>query len=164
MREVVDRATLALAILLWLSVFLVGTLVNSGPYRARFASLGGSLNAIVGDGLIVGVTYTLTNIGILCILASLLGALAAEANLGVDGEKPGEQDTTAPRASAILRGFLVYLALIAGVLMFGDTPAEPTQTQYVRLAGVTSLLGFTVNYRPGLFARLFARLSKIFEK
>ena len=31
----------------------------------------------------------------------------------------------------ISRGFLVYLALIAGVLILGDDPAQPTQKGYV---------------------------------
>jgi hypothetical protein len=150
-----DRFVIGITVIMWLTVFLLGTLVNSAPYRERFAGF---------TGMIVGLTYTLTNVGVLCLLASLLGSLGAEANLGVDGDTPMDQDTSAPRTSAILRGFLVYLALLAGVLVFAETPAGPTQTQYVRLAGVTSLLGFAVNYRPALFATLFTRLSKLFER
>jgi hypothetical protein len=161
---VLQHGTMAVTVLVWLGMFLVGTMVNSAPYRARFASLGGSFGEIVSDGLIVGITYTLTNIGLLCLLASVLGSLGATANLGADGEADPERDTTAPLVSAILRGFLIYLALLAGVLILGTTPAEPTQTQYVRLAGVTSFLGFAVSYRPELFAGLLARAGKVFEK
>jgi len=162
--RVLDRILLGLTVLVWLSVFLLGTLVNSAPYRDRFAGFTGSFLGIVGDGVVVGFTYTLTNVGILCLLASLLGSIGATANLGVDADAATDQDTSSPRTSAILRGFLIYLALLAGVLMFAETPAGPSQTQYVRLAGVTSLLGFAVNYRPALFATLFTRLSKLFEK
>src|SRR5882757_6963011 len=107
--KVTDRLMLGVTIGSWLSVFLLGTLVNSAPYRDRFAGFTGSLLEIVGDGVVVGITYTLTNVGILCLLASLLGSFGASANLGVDGDALGEQDTTAPRVSAVLRGFLVYL-------------------------------------------------------
>ena len=162
--RVFDRCISAFTIVLWLGVFLLGTLVNSAPYRERFAGFTGTPLDVVSDGLIVGLTYTLTNVGLLCLLASLLGSLGASANLGVDSDAAMDQDTSAPRTSAILRGFLVYLALLAGVLVFADSPAGPTQNQYVRLAGVTSLLGFAVNYRPALFATLFARLSKLFER
>ena len=162
--RVFDRILLGFAIVIWLGVFLLGTLVNSAPYRDRFAGFSGDFLGIVGDGVIIGLTYTLTNVGILCLLASLMGSIGASANLGVDADAAAEQDTSSPRTSAILRGFLIYLALLAGVLMFAETPAGPSQTQYVRLAGVTSLLGFAVNYRPALFATLFTRLSKLFEK
>lgn len=162
--RVFDRCVIGTTIVAWISVFLLGTLVNSAPYRERFAGFDGSLLGVVGDGVIVGLTYTLTNVGILCLLASLLGSLGATANLGVDADAAMDQDTSAPRTSAILRGFLVYLALLAGVLVFAESPAGPTQTQYVRLAGVTSLLGFAVNYRPALFSTLFTRLSKLFER
>jgi hypothetical protein len=159
-----ERLVLALAVLAWMTVFLLGTLVNSAPYRDRFAGFTGEPLSVVGDGVIVGLTYTLSNVGFLCLLASLLGSFGATANLGVDCEGEIEEDRSAPRISALLRGFLVYLALLAGVLVFAETPAAPTQTQYVRLAGVTSLVAFAVNYKPALFATLFTRLSKLFEK
>jgi hypothetical protein len=162
--RVFDRIVLGVTVFLWLTVFLLGTLVNSAPYRERFAGLDGAFFGIVGDGVVVALTYTLSNVGLLCLLASLLGSIGASANLGVDADAAAEQDTSAPRTSAILRGFLVYLSLLAGVLMFAETPAAPSQTQYVRLAGVTSLVSFAVNYRPALFATLFTRLSKLFEK
>ena len=93
----------------------------------------------------------------------VLGALAARASLGTDGEGESGQDTTSPRNSALLRGFMVYLALIAGVLMFGDDPAAPTQKQYVRLAGFMSLVAFVINYRPSLFGKLLQRAGATLE-
>jgi len=159
-----DRFVMGITVILWMGIFLLGTLVNSGPYRERFAGFTGDPVSVVGDGVIVALTYTLSNVGFLCLLASLLGSIGATADLGIDGATDDQQDTTAPRTSALLRGFLVYLALLAGVLVFAETPANPTQTQYVRLAGVTSLVAFAVNYKPALFAMLFSRLSKVFDK
>jgi hypothetical protein len=159
-----DCVVLAVTIVLWLATFLIGTLVNSAPYRTAFSELRGTVLDVVANGAVVGVTYTLTNVCLLCLFASLLGSFGAAAKLGVDGEKCQGMDTTAPRISALLRGFLVYLALIAGVLMFGDGATAPTQSQYVKLAGAVSLLGFVVNYHPALFAGLLTRMSKLFEK
>ena len=159
-----QRITLVVAASAWLASFVIGTLINSEPSRTRFAALEGNLTSILSDGLWITITYTLTNVAILCVLASLLGTLGASAGLGADHEQRPDKDTSAPLCSAILRGVLVYFALIAGVLMFGDKPYAPTQTQYVRLAGIISLLGFSVNYRPELFGTVFARLGKVFEK
>jgi hypothetical protein len=161
--SLLQKGILAAAIVLWMAVFLAGTLIDSSPFRTHFAAFEGGLGGTVLAGAVVGVTYTLTNVGILCLLASLLGCLGSSAGLGTDAESSA-LDETEPLCSAILRGFLVYLAVIAGVLMVGDSPAAPTQEKYVRLAGFISLVGFAVNYRPELFAGLLARLGKVFEK
>jgi len=160
---VADMVLLWIGIVVWIITFLFGTLVDSKPYRDSFAVLAGGLLGTLKSGLVVIGTYTLTNVAILCLVAGVLGALAARASLGADNEGDAAQDTTSPRNSALLRGFMVYLALIAGVLMFGDDPAAPTQKQYVRLAGFMSLIAFVINYRPSLFGKLLQRAGATLE-
>src|SRR5262245_48069528 len=104
------------ALPLWIMIFLVGTLVNSQPYRQAFTKLDGMADTLVA-GAKVAVTYTLTNVCILCLLASLLGMVAAKVQLGSDADKSAAGDRTSPGISALLRGFFVYLALIAGVMV-----------------------------------------------
>ncbi|HUU15965.1 MAG TPA: hypothetical protein VMW72_02350 [Sedimentisphaerales bacterium] len=157
-----DIALLWFTLTLWLAIFLFGTLVNSAPYRSRFAALEGGVIEVIKNGLLVVLAYTLTNVAFLCILAGLLGTLGVKAILGTKEHKDSEKDTTSPKNSAILRGFLVYLTLIAGVLIFGENPAEPTQIQYVKLAGLMSLAGFVMNYQPKIFGRLMERAGRLF--
>jgi hypothetical protein len=145
------------ALSLWVGVFLAGTLVNSQPYRQEFTKLEGGLLHTIAIGLKVASTYTLTNVCILCLLASLLGMVGAKAQLGPDSEERAKEDRSSPGISALLRGFFVYLALIAGVMVLSETPTEPSQNQYVKLAGLMSLVGFVVNYHPALFGRLIAK-------
>ncbi|MBK7826937.1 hypothetical protein [Nannocystis sp.] len=161
---IADMVMLWLGIVIWLVTFLFGTLVDSRPYREAFSVLAGGFTGTLVNGLVVIGTYTLTNVAILCLIAGLLGALGARASLGTDAElADSAQDTTSPRNSALLRAFLVYLSLIAGVLIFGDDPAAPTQRQYVRLAGFTSLLSFVINYHPSLFGKLLQRVGTVIE-
>lgn len=161
-----DMLLLWLALALWLAVFLIGTLVSSAPYRSSFAAFEGGFMGTAKAGLKVVVTYTLTNVAILCILAGVLGALGSRAVLGTDipGPRDPSRDTISPRHSAVLRSFLVYLALIAGVLIVGDNPAEPTQIMYVKVAGLMSLAGFVVSYRPRVFGRLIERTASLFAE
>ncbi|HVN31605.1 MAG TPA: hypothetical protein VMT45_06425 [Thermoanaerobaculaceae bacterium] len=158
-----DVALLWIGLLLWFVLFLIGTLVASAPYRVKFASLEGGPKAILTNAAVVVLAYTMPNVALLCILASVLGAVGAEAGLGSDAQdsKISERDVTSPRSSAVLRGFLVYLTMISGVIVFAETPAEPTQAQYVKLAGVMSVVAFLVSYRPALFGRLLERGGKI---
>lgn len=157
-----ERAIIYPALLTWAAVFLIGTLVDSSPFRATFSSFEGPLEVILRSGAIVFITYTYTNTGILCLLAGFLGTIGRRSRLGPELPQ-SDRDPVNPRTSAVLRGFLVYLAFLAGVLVFGDNPVEPTQTQYIRLAGLISLLSFIVNARPSIFGQLLGRMSGLFE-
>ena len=53
--------------------------------------------------------------------------------------------------------------MLAGVLIFGDNPVEPTQNQYIRLAGLISLLSFVVNARPSIFGRFLNKMGGLFD-
>jgi hypothetical protein len=149
-------------IVLWLLVFLAGTVVASAPYRAQLATFEGSAGQIMKNAGMVLLTYTLTNVALLCLFASMLGMLASRAVLTSDAEAPASPpDLTCPRNSALLRGFFVYLALIGGVLVLSEKFAEPTQGEYVRLAGLISLIAFMVNYQPAICGGLLNRAAKL---
>ena len=149
---------------MWLAVFMAGMLVDSEPFREGFAAFEGGFVGLLGNGLLVAFTYTLTNVAILCTLAGVLGELGAKAVLGSDeqGGSGKAQDMSSPISSAVLRSFLVYLAVIAGVLILGESPLQPTANHYVRLAGAISLVGFVVRYRPSAFGKVLEHASGLF--
>jgi hypothetical protein len=159
-----DHVLLYVTLVVWVVVFLLGILIDSSPYRAKLITIQGPASEYLVSGLVVALTYTLTNVAILCVLAGVLGTLGRRSQLGADRQGVVHRDTVNPRSSAVLRGFLVYLALISGVLILGDDPAQPTQKQYVRLAGFVSLFSFVVNFNPALFGGLLRRLGEQIDK
>jgi len=160
-----DTVLLGFTMLLWLVVFAAGTIVSSAPYRAQLATFEGDAQQIMKNAGMVLLTYTLTNVALLCLLASMLGMLSAKAILGPDLEaKTSPPDQTSPTSSALLRGFFVYLTLIGGVLVLSERFAEPSQSEYVRLAGLISLISFIVNYRPAVCARLLERAAAVIDQ
>jgi hypothetical protein len=146
---------LALVVLLvvWVATLMAGILVNSAPYRDRLLSphlL--NFQELLLNALIVLATYTMSNVAILAFVAGILGCLAARAELVIGGQPGTLRDRVNPKSSAILRSFLVYVALMSGVLILVEAPfATPTQEKYVRLAGLVSLLSFWVNWKPAFF-------------
>jgi hypothetical protein len=63
--------------------------------------------------------------------------------------------------SSMLRGFVVFVAFVAGVYVGTDTPfADPTQEQYARMAGTLSLFAFLVGYDPTIFRELINFLPR----
>jgi hypothetical protein len=56
----------------------------------------------------------------------------------------------------MMRSFIVYLVFVSGIYIATSDPFNPSSqaqgfTQYIRLAGLVSLLGFMVGYDPTRF-------------
>ena len=91
-------------------------------------------------------------------MASLVGALYYSTHNPVNG-KP---DAYGPQwyFSGLTQGFVVYLAVLGGLLILGEVPVENVSTQkYVHLAGALSVMSFWAGYTPhefleGLLKRL----------
>jgi len=103
------------------------------------------------------ICFTPINLAILTLVAGLLGGCAS--NIAVE-TMPHRQQTelhdTHPRrywylqeppVSAAIRGFIVYLCVIGGLYVAMDDPfKDPTPAQYIRLAGLMSILALVVGY------------------
>jgi hypothetical protein len=149
-----------IVIAVWIIVFLGGILVDSSPYRTQIASGQGGLLS----WLIVLLVYTPTNIAMLSLLMGLLGALGRCATLSADKEssKESERDTINPFLSGVIRGFIVYLLTISGLLVVLAEPTlSPTGPEpYIRLASIISIVSFIVGYNPKYFGKLLNRASQ----
>ena len=138
-------------VLSWIGCFAAGIVVNTQPYRAMLGeptAIDASLAA--GAWFIVVMCYTITNTAFLSCLAAVIGALAARSLARGRHKAP-------LRASfdALMYGFFVYLVVISGLLLFTtEAITNPGQAQYVRLAGVISVVAFLTGYDPTLFRRL----------
>jgi hypothetical protein len=148
----------SVAIAMWLAVFLPGLTINSKPYRD--AIMDGSL--AFADTSMAFLTYTITNVALLCCFAGIIGSCTKRLLRPEEEEEPGyggepvNQDMN-PIFSGVLRGFLIYLLFLAGVYAATPDPfAAPTPEQYVRMAGTISGLSFVINYDPALFESVIA--------
>lgn len=162
------RVLFALATLAWIGLLLIGTTVDSGPYRdALLGSASGeglSGTTKLGYLLLVLASYTITNLPLLGCTASVLGALARQAEIGVEGANGAPIDRTNPYVSAAVRGIFVYLFVISGMLVVVEAPfSSITLEQYIRLAGFTSLLCFLLSHNPEMASRILMRASEAIE-
>lgn len=164
-----------IALLLWLLLFSAGLLIDTMEARLTLAphavarQLGTSAPAdfaeiqtrAAKDSRLVAFVrcmfcYTPINLALLTIVAGLTGGCAS--NISVAHMKENERKELGeararyleePPASATIRGFVVYLCVIAGLYIVTEDPfRDPTASQYIRLAGTLSVLGFIVGYDP----------------
>ena len=103
------------------------------------------------------VCFTPINLALLTLAAGLVGGCAS--NIAIEtlpdlrrADLASEHPRRAlflqePPISAAIRGFIVYLCVIAGLYVAMDDPfKDPTPGQYIRLAGTLSIMAFIVGY------------------
>jgi hypothetical protein len=158
-----DAGLSVLSVAGWVFVFTAGVTMSSLPYRNLLEN-GKSATEIGMALLAVLLTFTPPNVAILCCVSGVIGEQTRR--LSRRRESNLSRVDTAPRgpiASALLRGFCVFIAILAGVLVLsGSQIITPSQDQYVRLAGTGSLLAFLAGFRPRLVAQLLKRVASMF--
>lgn len=179
------RVGALLCFLLWLAIFAGGILIDTEPYRmiispGGVAALAGEeadpamvAAAVLGERsfqematawAVVMIWFLPLNLALLCTVAAVLGAFGSVANLESDQVGYSGRDRTNPYISALLRGFFVYLIMISGLLLLDHEPfSNPGPEQYIRLAGLLSMVAFMVNYNPQVFNRLLSLASERVE-
>ena len=133
--------------------------LESDPWKTLYHFAGGML------------LFTPINVALLALLAGFIGGCASNES---DREIIQQQIARSPTlneqillkrrlayleehpAYSMMRSFIVYLVFISGLYVVSSDPFSPaTQaqgfTQYIRLAGLVSLLGFVVGYDPTRF-------------
>lgn len=140
----------------WLGLFGLGLLVSSAASRANLLK-----NPNPGDFFFSLFTYTPTNAAMLAVMAGLVGGCAKWLfpPSGKGPETAEGEVLWVNEAAAGLRGFVVYLAFLAGVYVAAESPfANPTPEQYARLSGTISLFAFVVGFDPTVFGQLMSML------
>lgn len=100
--------------------------------------------------------YTPTNMALLTLFAGLLGGCVSNIKYSMMTKeeranlKPHEDAILSENPlSATMRGFVIYLCMVAGLYVVLDDPfKDSTPGQYARLAGSMSLVAFIVGFDP----------------
>lgn len=148
----------------WLIFFGLGLFISSKPFRDILA------NRLDWYALFISLaTYTPTNIAFLCMAASFCGGCSnnifVTKNLSKDDVKDEIANSVTLQQnplSCIIRGFVVYIAFLAGMYVLVNSPFEnPTPEQYAKAAGVVSILAYVVGYDQSNFLNMLNLTSKL---
>jgi hypothetical protein len=150
--EIKDKLIGIIVIGLWLLLYTGGTVVGTQQYRDIINQGTDDYFTLLKAWSAVFCFYTLSNVAMLCCLASIIGGICRE-----------------PRDGRILvlaaNGLFIYLILISGLLLLGTNPFENlNQAQYTRLAGTYSLFSFMIGYNPKMLSKLAGKLEELVEK
>ena len=154
-----------IAVLVWFVLFGLGMFISSKPYRDALVQ-----NPEWASFFISLLTYTPTNIAFLSLAAAFCGGCSSNLSIAVKIKINETQDNSAAPEiissqnpfNCMLRGFVVYIAFLAGMYIIVNAPfAAPTQEEYARAAGVVSLLAYVTGYDQSNFLNLISLSSKL---
>jgi hypothetical protein len=161
-----------LALVLWFGLFSGGILIGTEPYRAALENPSEVGVTVVG-WFLVCVFWTITNIGLLACVAAFLGALGRRTRFTLRTDLAwAAYQYTLPEftgvgtyyVSAIMRGFGIYVLVLAGLLVLAtESLASPTQEAYMRLAPTVSIISFYAGFDPSMFAGLLDRVKSFLQ-
>lgn len=131
---------------------------SKGGFWALLSAVGsplGSFFSVLGSFLMVVISFTPTNLALICCTAGVIGAAGRRLQLSTDPDRDN-RDRSHPLLSAFVRGLFVFLIAISGILVLLEDPILGTASpgQYIRFAGLLSLTSFIVNYDPTVFVLL----------
>jgi len=145
------------SLILWALVFAFGVIFPSDVFRAALSDTG-----TTGPGwmaplylVLFLLTYTVSNVAILCCIAGWLGELGRRTRIG--GDTHGVVYHRGDYVAAVMRAFLGYLAILTGFVVVGsgiNILVTPTPESYVRMAAIISLVGFLAGFNPAMFQSL----------
>jgi hypothetical protein len=159
-----DGAEIALSAALfvaWISVITAGIAIGTQPYIDKLQNPEGhGVLSLAWAAVIVLTCHTVPNIAVLCCLSSFLGVIGSRIFNEADAGAGPQAGRLAGYVSAVTRGFFVYLIILSGTVVVSDEAfTRLSQEKYVRLAGLASLISFTIGYHPALFRHLLERVD-----
>jgi hypothetical protein len=149
----------------WITLAIAGVAIPTKPY-IDLVGTGTGMGVLHGAwAFFVMITcYTFTNIAFLCCLSAVIGAVGRSARIDDAARVGAETDFRTLSIAAIIRGFFMYILIVSGTLILSDQKFDDISIQqYLKLAGLVSLLSFAVGYDPTLFGRFFNRVASFSE-
>lgn len=146
-----------IAITIWLLLFMLGMIIDSGPYRAHFQS---DPTAVLAAFMIIW-TWTPINIGLLALFAGLIGGL----NRGLLDNNPNndhkENGVYYHCWTGLVAGFVIYLGFMAGMILVSDDLfGNLTVEKYNKLASLLSITAIVAGLRPEFLEGLFSKVHQ----
>lgn len=156
------------ALAIWLVLFIVGIFVPS--WQARDDLLGARTEHMYRSLAILLIANAFPNTLLLTAASAFVGCMTRRWQVA-DRITPPRSNAeyfapTRMYLSSLLRGFFLYLMFLGGFFLV--TPSPETREgfinvdaiQYLRIAGILSVLGFVVGYDPNLLGQWMRRILK----
>lgn len=163
-------------VVIWILLFGAGLMIPSESYRKSLEQ-----SFTLYNFFMAGLLYTYTNVVTLTCLAGLLGGICSRITFRDYEDATGEGNSQSAKMvsvsmayrtenplASMFRSFVVFLVYIAGIAIGAPSGTEVFSKtgpdQYARVAGLLSLMGFTVGFDPTLFGTFLSNIPNPLRK
>lgn len=141
-------------IAVWCALFCSGIIVGTKAYRDQLSGSTGEITNVfwlVWCWVVVFVNYGVSNLIMLCCIASVIGGLTHQTHR-----------EHVPRL--LSRGLFVYLVFASSTIILDTSSlADFSRDKYIRMALWMSLFAYTVGFKPELFEKMMAKSASRVE-
>jgi hypothetical protein len=151
------------SIVAWVVLTAAGVAVPTKQYLDQIGATDGTVAglALLKAWILVITCYTFTNIAMLCCLSAVVGAIGRSAQIDDVQRQDPATDLRTLCISGVIRGFFMFIVILSGTLILSDQKFDEISiSQYLKLAGLVSLVSFAIGYDPHLFVSVFERVNQ----
>jgi hypothetical protein len=135
----------------WLGLYAVGCRVGAWRYIQALERPDIGLAETVWSALVIGMSYTYSNVGILCIIAALIGGLGRRLSQCSGHGRLRNEVVEGLLSKAVLRSVVIAVVVICSALALGSPVTFRTVDPYVSFAMMMSAVGLVNGYMPQWF-------------
>ncbi|MDZ7638823.1 MAG: hypothetical protein U5J83_11340 [Bryobacterales bacterium] len=136
---------------LWLGLYSIGCSIGAYRYLQAIQSESLPLLDLIWNALVLALSYTYSNVGILCVISALIGSFG---RLVTQAEGIGRLSREVIEdlfAKAILRSAVIAGVVIGAAIMLGSPTTVKSPDPYISFALMMSAVGLVNGYMPQWF-------------
>lgn len=142
---------LALGFASWLGLYAVGCRVGAWRYLHAMQQPDIATGSLIWNALVIGSSYTYSNVGILCIIAALIGGLGRSLSQSAGRSMLRNEVLEGLLGKAVLRSVVIAVVVICSAIALGSPITFRTVDPYVSFAMMMSAVGLVNGYMPQWF-------------
>lgn len=135
----------------WLGLYAVGCRVGAWRYLHAMEQPGIGIADMVWNALVIGSSYTYSNVGILCIIAALIGGLGRRLSQSSGHGRLRKEVVEGLLSKAVLRSVVIAVVVICSAIALGSPVTFRSVDPYVSFAMMMSAVGLVNGYMPQWF-------------
>ncbi len=135
----------------WLGLYAIGCRVGAWRYLQAIRQPDIGMGDMIWNGLVISSSYTYSNVGLLCIIAALIGGLGRRLSQSSGRGRLRNEVVEGLLSKAVLRSVVIAMVVICSAIALGSPVTFRSVDPYVSFAMMMSAVGLVNGYMPQWF-------------
>ncbi len=145
------KVYIAIGFALWLGLYTVGCTIGAFRHLAAIQEQSLSPLLLAWHSIVLALSYTYSNVGILCIISALIGSFGRLVSQAEGVGRLSREVVEDLLSKAILRSAVIAGVVICAALVLGSPTTLKSPDPYISFALMMSAVGLVNGYMPQWF-------------